>query len=425
MLCFSCRTKILDFYTYYLQALRNIKNFEIKSHEIQIKNERESLIQQNLDFESFKEIKIEKIDVFAEPFFSETSSHENFDTKQTKNKIKGKFTSKPKCEVAPTLHQSIITIDGHQIIGRQTNERYPSGRYKFSYNCPLCSKAFHSKSGLKYHLRTHLIGDDIEIYKCDLCGKTTRDKCILKSHMQNIHMEKLMCHQCSKGFGTRYALKIHMLRHDPSNKKSRKREDGTYNPYVCDMCSKSFVRITSLRYHVERVHLEKTDKIYICDVCGKNTGSTKSSLTQHINIHHTERKREQCEICNRLVISTKRHYKLVHETTGVFTCTKCGKQLRNEKQLAHHVRMRHPDQTQQHVCNDCGKIYKHRHLMMEHIHATHSGSGSYLYQCSYCIFEVNYKRNLLAHYRKFHKELYAVRQLERREQLYGSDNTQK
>lgn len=63
--------------------------------------------------------------------------------------------------------------------------------------------------------------------------------------------------------------------------------------------------------------------------------------------------------------------------------------------------------------------------MMEHIHATHSGSGSYLYQCSYCTFEVNYKRNLLAHYRKFHKELYAIKQSERREQLYGSDNTQK
>lgn len=306
--------------------------------------------------------------------------------------------------------------------------------------CHLCGQKIKLKTEIQEHLDAH---EGILKYKCEEegCAKIFEHKRLLTSHVNSVHRKYRkkteggdgsgtaqsnsnelteVCTICSKRFNNKWALKSHMHRHDP-NKTRKKREIDIVKPFVCDVCSKTFAHLSTLRSHIKTIHLNSDHRQQMCEICGKAVGPARSQLEIHNRIYHSNRTREKCPVCHKFVLNVRDHYKFNHVSTGEIHCPICNKKVINSSRLNHHMRNMHPTESQRHHCSACNKSYKHKYQLNEHYHATHLGSDvGYLYRCEWCSFEVNYKRNLLAHYRKNHMEYYGERIKQRHEKFYGT-----
>ena len=126
------------------------------------------------------------------------------------------------------------------------------------WNCAHCPKTFLQSCNYKTHLKVHGLNLD-HLYICPICGKDFVYKNSLAIHLgthqqqqqkQNItataaksevsgSTEGFTCHFCPKQF----VFKSDLDKHENIHTKKRK--------YACDICSKVFVHLTSLRVHLK------------------------------------------------------------------------------------------------------------------------------------------------------------------------------
>ena len=123
------------------------------------------------------------------------------------------------------------------------------------WNCAHCPKTFLQSCNYKTHLKVHGLNLD-HLYICPICGKDFVYKNSLAIHLgthqqqqqkQNITTTSksevsstgFSCHFCPKQF----VFKSDLDKHENIHTKKRK--------YVCDICSKIFVHLTSLRVHLK------------------------------------------------------------------------------------------------------------------------------------------------------------------------------
>ena len=134
--------------------------------------------------------------------------------------------------------------------------------------CDQCDMICSNRSALNYHMQKHLKSK----YDCDQCPKSFKSEFGLKYHLK-VHNNQtdFMCHECGKGFITKYKL-IHHRRSKHTNER----------PYVCEECGEGFVRNDKLTVHKRRAHTG--ERPYPCDQCDWR-GVDSSSLIHHRKKH--------------------------------------------------------------------------------------------------------------------------------------------
>ena len=183
---------------------------------------------------------------------------------------------------------------------RHVREKHDVGK---QWKCQLCDKSFVDRQDLKRHAVTHLSktardeivakassitpkdnGDSmaerpeslasnsteskvqetpqslVELYICDVCGKTYNKQYSLSLHRQTKHTEgdDFKCDQCERGFPTALTLKEH--------KKNHKWQD----PMPCDRCGKILKSRSGLRKHIQVIHEGKNKEVnFKCLKCKK------------------------------------------------------------------------------------------------------------------------------------------------------------
>lgn len=139
------------------------------------------------------------------------------------------------------------------------NDTATSVATQVRYLCDICSKTFASKSGLRFHLKSH---DAVKSYPCRYCGKRFVIPSYAKRH-EKIHAgdKRFVCQFCSATFASSNGLKYHLRLHS-----------GEAN-YHCEICGKSFYRHKYLKEHV---FTHTGEKPYVCKACGASYASSGS-----------------------------------------------------------------------------------------------------------------------------------------------------
>ncbi|CAD1478008.1 unnamed protein product [Heterotrigona itama] len=128
------------------------------------------------------------------------------------------------------------------------------------YLCDVCSKTFASKSGLRFHMKSH--GSAAKAHPCRYCGKGFAIPSYARRH-ERIHLgdKRFVCHFCSATFASSNGLKYHLRLHS-----------GQAN-YHCETCGKSFYR---RKYLNEHVFTHTGERPYVCKACGASYASSAS-----------------------------------------------------------------------------------------------------------------------------------------------------
>ena len=167
--------------------------------------------------------------------------------------------------------------------------------------------------------RRHLILDhpsEVTTVECSICGKTClSDKC-LKKHMEFVHGisdKPNYCQKCKRGYIGNHVCTERKVPEEQS----------------CEFCGRIFKSRSTLREHIDSLHLNK--KPFKCEDCGKGFPSNHR-LSDHIAQQH---KPAICNICNKSISNIwelRRHEVYVHKkmTKDTHICDLCpSKQGRN------------------------------------------------------------------------------------------------
>lgn len=145
-----------------------------------------------------------------------------------------------------------------------------------NFSCNDCSIRFLSQWELNEHMRMHTG----EMYQCNECLKTFSKKGYLRKHLHNHREQKQQklyaCQhgKCTKMFLSKSGLKYHERTHTGKKSSALMTHTRTHTKekqFACDICLKAFVRRYQRTMHM-RTHITK---IYSCDQCSK----TFSSIT--------------------------------------------------------------------------------------------------------------------------------------------------
>ena len=93
---------------------------------------------------------------------------------------------------------------------------------------------------------------------------------------------------------------------------------------ICDICSKQFANVKSLKNHIESTHSQTR---YSCSVCGK-LFKTKEGVKNHQRVHTGEKP---------------------------FVCVHCGKSFSDDSSRIYHEKYQHLPEGNKIICPECGK----------------------------------------------------------------------
>ncbi|KAJ0169493.1 hypothetical protein K1T71_015080 [Dendrolimus kikuchii] len=147
----------------------------------------------------------------------------------------------------------------------------------------------------------------------------------------------LKCEQCGLEISTIRAYYWHFRKEHPD--KTRTQYFLGNNKYMCEICGRFFQKADILEDHI---FTHTGVKIYKCDRCGKEF-NTNLSLTIHMKIHDTKRKRYACPVCGKTFLRSnnlKRH-EYLHTGLRPFACDLCGKCFPTNSERKTHVEHAH------------------------------------------------------------------------------------
>ena len=156
-----------------------------------------------------------------------------------------------------------------------------SGNRPYTCHYPMCQKSFPTQSSLISHLKVHTNGKP---YKCLECEESFTLLYEYKQHVRDMHAdtEDLRCPECYKVFPDVDHLEKHR---------------NIEHRLECEICGKTFTRLTNLQQHV-RIH--SGDKVYNCKFCPEGFDS-EYAYKQHMKSHPENQRSKKgfhCQLCD-------------------------------------------------------------------------------------------------------------------------------
>ena len=90
-------------------------------------------------------------------------------------------------------------------------------------HCQLCDYSTSAKETLQQHMNTHI---NVKKFPCTECSKLFSSQRYVKRHEERVHSgdkKEIWCMLCSKAFGTRVDLVMHIKRKVCQKKKIKKK----------------------------------------------------------------------------------------------------------------------------------------------------------------------------------------------------------
>ncbi|XP_054609409.1 zinc finger protein 646 isoform X2 [Dunckerocampus dactyliophorus] len=269
--------------------------------------------------------------------------------------------------------------------------------------CTFCSKPFTNPMALRNHTRIHT---QKKKYACVTCGKAFRLASILHNH-QKVHSRvdgHFSCSACGKTFQGRSGLKRHRCRRGEGS-SSIQQGENLDKCFACDLCGRSYRHAGSLlnhkKTHSENLHhctlclqtfpdpltlqIHSQMRRHCCPDCGK-TFCLISHLQSHMEAHSKERSRE----CQPHAVKGK--------PEGLSWDLEDSKEV--PPPLSHLPDSNVAEKGEKsHVCEHCGRTYRHAGSLLNHKNSHKTGSFS----CAVCYKEFT---NLMAlkNHRRIHTE---------------------
>ncbi|XP_026747816.1 zinc finger protein 678-like isoform X2 [Trichoplusia ni] len=231
-----------------------------------------------------------------------------------------------------------------------------------THACRLCGHEEPTLGKLRNHIKNHA-----ERQKCELCGKTFRDRTSLRTHLFIHKGEKeYSCPRCDKRFLFKKAMEVHLVTHDaPAHlycyecdmnfknrmsytqhmKYSLKHIDPAKLKYACQLCDKKFVKAIRLEEHNLAVHLKATP--IRCTAQGCNFAcSSRAVLRAHsrcVHRHARALRNHVCHACGKTYTTKKSLEGHLRSHTGErpFKCTECPSTFGYEAALYNHNKLVH------------------------------------------------------------------------------------
>lgn len=225
-----------------------------------------------------------------------------------------------------------------------------------------CGSVFHNKEAYKSHLKTnHCNGHKINVEKKNLSKHNIANKV------------KNTCKDCSVGFDTVRALKLHQRTH------KNNRIDNDTGHFECSMCMRKFSRKSSYTSHMKH-HDEKSKVRYTCDAC-KREFQHKAHLDNHILNVHTREKGFSCEICstNFATEESLELHKDSHKIEKKHQCNLCKKAFYMLSTLNDHMRTHTGEKP--FLCSICGRGFSQKTNLAQHMQR-HQGLKPF--KCGQC-----------------------------------------
>jgi uncharacterized C2H2 Zn-finger protein len=245
--------------------------------------------------------------------------------------------------------------DLHCLLSSESSNSRKAVKAKSKHHkCPVCEKKLSSVDKLKWHMSSKHQQDDetsekdkeMKIYKCPECEFSTHTQKNLSQHVFVRHRKdehRFICDQCSKRFPTNFLLKQHVdILHKGLNKR-----------HMCEKCGKGFAYKNGIKDHPCRPgHVQKDVQ---CDKCDHVFKREMDYLQHHKSQHggfpaHLEHKvKFLCDACPAAYttyVGLYLHRRKNHSLLGkdmvpksprqVHTCSDCGKEYNNKKNLVDH-----------------------------------------------------------------------------------------
>ena len=224
--------------------------------------------------------------------------------------------------------------------------------------CEDCGKEFTNKNNLRSHrVRIHP-KDEEKIFKCTICPKSFAKWGLLNKHLiqgHNTQNRRWACDKCPSVFHTGSSFREHKRVHNG-------------NLVKCPHCPKTFVYKKHMTAHVKSIHLDDSEKTFICHICAKPF-ATQYLLTVHIknNKDHNSGTRETCEICNKGFPDAHKlnRHMLIHNGDKPFVCEICSTAFNRNSNLKVHMRIHTGEKP--HKCELCGKAFSDKGNYNKHM----------------------------------------------------------
>ncbi|XP_052770514.1 uncharacterized protein LOC128210295 [Mya arenaria] len=256
--------------------------------------------------------------------------------------------------------------------------------------------------------------------------KTVREKGQPSSSLAGKETKPITCHECGRSFRKPYDLRRHQNTHLPNASKN----------VHCNKCGAGFFNERQLEVHIRK---HTNDRPFICAYpnCGK-AFKQRGHLFSHKKLHEGQRD-FVCQYCDVTYVQQSqlnKHIKRKHSGSGKFACSMCGATFAFEQELQTH-KVEHLDYEQQtsilnqfsidtvdkksvekhqlktqvrentrkqsnnFMCDECGKSFSHFKTLSGHM-LTHRVESV---RCKMCLKYFPSEQSLQAHM-KYHPAFY-------------------
>jgi KRAB domain-containing zinc finger protein len=239
-------------------------------------------------------------------------------------------------------------------------------------------------------------------YKCEICEFATAQKCNLSEHVRFVHNKEtpqICCPDCNFKCHYPAILKKHQMR------RHTKEEDKIF--HQCKVCQFKSVCSTTLKYHINSVHLNIQP--FSCNICDQKFAS-KSYFNVHLKKFHNSDgllanlkiKRFHCDICGfkcNQDFNLQRHKKRMHTDTKAYRCETCEKTFFSKAELKTHTSNVHLKE-KRFACDLCDYRTVNNEELKNHKNAVHFNVKNY--KCEICEYATVRKQKLAYHIRFVH-----------------------
>ncbi|KAG6464959.1 zinc finger protein 62 isoform X2 [Manduca sexta] len=265
-------------------------------------------------------------------------------------------------------------------------------RHRVRWRCVACGGAWSRAAVAADHLaRLHAAAPPAHL--CTVCGHTDTSLGRLRNHMKN-HSERQKCELCGKTFRNRDSLRTHLFIH-----KGEKE-------YQCPQCDKKFLFKRALHVHLITHDAPALLYCHECDMNFKNRMSYGQHMRYSLKHIDPAKLKHACTLCDKKFLKAARleeHNLAVHLKATPFHCAVQGCNFASSSRpvLRSHVRMVHRDgrAARNYVCHTCGKAYKNKKTLEGHLR---SHSGERPFHCALCPATFGYEAALYNHNKVVH-----------------------